>query len=62
MAKFGAHSTQIIKQNQHCFPLKQLYAMLKACFKNHPAEKWVAFISEISRVRLIAVAYAWSKY
>jgi hypothetical protein len=33
MAKFGAHSMWIIKENQHWFPMKPLYAVLKVYFK-----------------------------
>ena len=62
MTKFGIHSTWIIKQNQHWFPMKPLYAVLKARFKDRPAGHWVTFTAEISGVKLIAVAYAWSQH
>jgi hypothetical protein len=32
MNKVGVNSTQIIKQNQHCFPMKPLFSVLKARF------------------------------
>jgi hypothetical protein len=34
MARFGVHSTWIIKQNQQWFPMKPLHSVLKACFKD----------------------------
>ncbi len=60
-AKFGVHSMWITKQNQHWFPMKPLYAVLKARFKDRPTGHWVTFTAEISGVRLIAIAYAWSQ-
>jgi len=50
MTKFGIHATRIIKQNQHWFPMKPLYAVLKARFKDQPAGHWVTFTAEISMV------------
>jgi hypothetical protein len=48
MNKFGVHSTWIIKQNQQWFPMKPLFAVLKANYKNKPAGHWVTFKSTIS--------------
>lgn len=59
--RFGVHSTWIVKQNQHCFPMKPLFAILKARFKTRPAGHWVTMKTEIAGVRLIAIAYAWSQ-
>jgi hypothetical protein len=59
MARFGVHSMWIIKQNQQWFPMKPLYSVLKAHFKDRPAGHWVTFVAEISGVKLIALAYAW---
>jgi len=61
MTKFGVNSTWIIKQNQHWFPMKPLFAVLKARFKDRPAGHWVTFHTTISGVPLIAMAYAWSQ-
>jgi hypothetical protein len=61
MRRFGVHYTWIIKQNQQRFPMKPLYAVLKARFKDRPAGHWVTFEATVSGVRLIAVAYAWSQ-
>jgi len=60
MNKFGVHSSWRIKQNQHWFPMKQLYAGLKARFKDQPTGHWVVFHGTVSGVKLIAMAYAWS--
>ena len=59
MTKFRVHSTWIIKQNQQWFPMKPLYAVLKARFKDRPAGHWVTFTTKISGIKLIAIAYAW---
>jgi hypothetical protein len=61
MNKFGVHSSWIIKQNQQWFPMKPLYAVLKAHFKDRPAGHWVTFQATIAGVPLIAMAYAWSQ-
>jgi hypothetical protein len=61
VTKVGVHTTWIIKQNQQWFPMKPLYAVLKACFKDQPAGHWVRFTTEISVIKLTVIAYAWSK-
>jgi hypothetical protein len=61
MNKFGVHSSWIIKQNQQWFPMKPLYAVLKARIKDRPAGHWVTFQATISGVPLNAMAYAWSQ-
>ena len=61
MNRFSAHSSWIIKQNQNWFPMKALYAVLKARHKDRPAGHWVTFHTTISGVELIAMAYAWSQ-
>ena len=61
MKRFSVHSSWIIKQNQSWFPMKALYAVLKARHKDRPAGHWVTFHAEISGVDLIAMAYAWSQ-
>ncbi len=61
MTKFGVHTTWIIKQNQQWFPMKPLHAVLKAHFKDRPDGHWVTFTTEISGIKLIAVAYTWSQ-
>jgi hypothetical protein len=61
MNRFSAHSSWIIKQNQNWFPMKALFAVLKARHKDRPAGHWVTFHTTISGVELIAMAYAWSQ-
>jgi hypothetical protein len=61
MNKFGVHSSWIIKQNQVWFPMKPLFAVLKARYKDRPAGHWVTFQTKISGVDIIALAYAWSQ-
>jgi hypothetical protein len=38
-----------------------LLAILKARYKDHPADHWVTFQATISGVNVIAMAYAWSQ-
>jgi len=59
--RFSVHSTWIVKQNQSWFPMKALYAVLKAQFKDLPAGHWVTMITAISGVKVVAMAYAWSQ-
>jgi len=54
-------STWIIKNNHIFFPLKQLFAVLKARYGDHPAGHWVIFRAMISGVKLFAMAFAWSQ-
>jgi hypothetical protein len=61
MSRFGVHSSWIIKQNQQWFPMKPLYAVLKARFKDQLAGHWLTFEATVSGVRLIALACAWSQ-
>jgi hypothetical protein len=61
MRKFGVHSSWILKQNQQWFPMKPLFAILKARYKGRPAGHLVTFQSTISGVNVIAMAYAWSQ-
>jgi len=58
ITKFGVHSSWIIRQNQQWFPMKPLYAILKACYKGCPEGHWVTFQGTISEVEMIAMAYA----
>jgi len=60
MNRFAVHLTWIIKQNQQFFPMKPLYAVLIARFKDRPDSHWVVFQTKISGP-LIAMAYAWSQ-
>jgi hypothetical protein len=41
--------------------MKPLYAVLKARFKDRPAGNWVIYTTEISGIKLIAIAYACSQ-
>jgi len=61
MNRFGVNSTWIIKQNQHWFPMKPLFAVLKARHKDRPAGHWVTFHATVSGIKLMAMAYAWSQ-
>jgi hypothetical protein len=61
MSRFGVHLSWIIKQNQQWFPMKPLFAILKAHYKDCPAGHWVTFQATISGVNVIAMAYAWSQ-
>jgi hypothetical protein len=59
--RFGVHSTFIIKNNRTFFPMRALKSVLDARYGEHPAGHWVVFTTEISGVKLIALAYAWSQ-
>jgi hypothetical protein len=59
--RFCVNSTWIIKQNQNWFPMKALFAVLKARVKDLPAGHWVTMTADIFGVKLIAMAYAWSQ-
>ena len=59
--RFGVDSTWIIKNNHLFFPLKQLFAVLKARYGDHPAGHWVIFRATISGIKLFAMAFAWSQ-
>lgn len=59
--RLDVHSTWIIKQNSHLFPMKALNAILKARFKDRPAGHWVVMRTEIGEVKMFAIAFAWSQ-
>ena len=59
--RFGVHSTFIIKNNRTFFPMRALKSVLDARYGERPAGHWVVFTTEISGVKLIALAYAWSQ-
>jgi hypothetical protein len=59
--RFGVYSTFIIKNNSNMFPMQQMFAVLKARYGNKPAGHWVVFQTEISGLKLFALAYAWSQ-
>jgi hypothetical protein len=61
MRRFCVNSTWIIKQNQTGLPMKALFAVLKAQFKDRPAGHWVTMSATIFEVKLIAMAYAWTQ-
>jgi hypothetical protein len=52
--RFCVNSTWIIKKNQSWFPMKALFAMLKAWFR--PAGHWVSIAATIPEAKLIAIA------
>jgi len=59
--RFSINATWIIKNNHLFFPLKQLFAALKARYGDHPAGHWVIFRATISGVKLFTMAFAWSQ-
>ena len=59
--RFGVHSTFIIKNNRTFFPMRALKRILDARYGEHPAGHWVVLTTEMSGVKLIALAYAWSQ-
>jgi hypothetical protein len=61
MKHFAVHSTFIVKNNQFLFPMAALHAVLKARHGDRPAGHWVVMKTEIAKVKLIAIAYAWSQ-
>ena len=61
MKRLGVHSMWIIKNNKASYPMAALHAVLKARFGDRPAGHWVTFSTEISGVKLFALAYAWSQ-
>ena len=61
MKRFAVHSIWTIKQKQHLFGMKPLYAVLKVKFKDRPAGHWVVFLTKIVGVPFIAMAYIWSQ-
>ena len=56
---FDVHSTWIIKNNTHLFPMESLRSVLLARFKK-PVGHWVVFKATIQGVHLFVCAYAWS--
>jgi hypothetical protein len=54
-------STWIIKSNHSFYPMAGLHAILKGRFGNKFAGHWVSMTSVIGGVKLLALAYAWSK-
>jgi hypothetical protein len=60
---FGSTTTavEVMRRFQTWFPMKALFAVLKARFKDRPAGHWVTMIATKSDVKLIAMAYAWSQ-
>ncbi|CAB9499209.1 unknown protein [Seminavis robusta] len=59
--RLGVHSTFIMKNNKHFFPIEALMAVLTARHGDRPAGHWVTMTTEIAGVKLIAMAYAWSQ-
>jgi hypothetical protein len=57
----GVHSTFIVKNNSTFFPMHALHAVLEARHGRKPAGHWVTMTTTIVGVKLIALAYAWSK-
>ncbi len=58
---FNVESTWVVKQNVDYFPVVPFCAVLKVLYGDRPAGHWVVFKTEISSVRLLAIAYAWSQ-
>jgi hypothetical protein len=61
MKRMKVYSTFIVKNNRYLFPMEALHAVLKARHGSRPAGHWVVMTTEISDVKLIAIAYAWSQ-
>ncbi|KAG7356737.1 transposase IS4 [Nitzschia inconspicua] len=59
--RFSVHSSFLVKNNQDFFPLKTLYAVLKARHGDRSAGHWVTMTTTISGVPLIALAYGYSQ-
>ena len=58
--KFNVHSTFVIKNNTHLYPMEALHSVLTARFPK-PVGHWVVFTTKIAGVDLFACAYAWSQ-
>jgi hypothetical protein len=57
----SVESTFILKQNDGLFPKRPLMAVMKARHGQRPAGHWVVMTTEISGVKLLAIAFAWSQ-
>jgi hypothetical protein len=61
MKEFGVFSTFIIKGHTLLFPIAALHSVLSARHGNKPAGHWVTMTTEISGIKIHAIAYAWSQ-
>ena len=59
--ELSVDSTFVVKQNDGLFPKRPLMAVMKARHGSRPAGHWVVMTSEISGVKLLAIAFAWSQ-
>jgi hypothetical protein len=59
--RYGAHSTFIVKNNNHLFPMAALNAVLKTRFDLRPAGHWVVFKTLFGDMQVLCLAYAWSQ-
>ncbi len=59
--RLGVYSTFVVKQNVDYFPMIPLCSVLKARYGDRPAGHWVVFCTELSGVKVLAIAYAWSQ-
>jgi Transposase IS4 len=59
--RLNVHSTFVVKNNKHLYPMEVLHRILSARHGDKPAGHWVVMTTSISEVKLIAVAYAWSQ-
>lgn len=59
--ELGVESTFVMKQNDSLYPKRPMMAVMKARHGNRPCGHWVVMSAEISGVRLLAIAFAWSQ-
>jgi hypothetical protein len=59
--ELNVESTFILKQNESLFPKRPLMAVMRARHGERPAGHWVVMGTEISGVKLLAIAFAWSQ-
>jgi hypothetical protein len=59
--ELSVESTFVVKQHVSLFPKAPLMAVLRARHGARPAGHWVVMTAEISGVKLLAIAFAWSQ-
>ena len=61
MKNLQVHSTFIVKNNTNFFPMKILHKILQVRYGTRPAGHWVVMKTEISGIKILVLAYAWSQ-
>jgi hypothetical protein len=61
MKRLNVHSTFVVKNNKHLYPMEVLHRILSSRHGDKPAGHWVVMTTTIQDVSLVAVAYAWSQ-